>query len=383
MMNQQDIFRKIGNILTELNEQYQFLAKNAENLNELEMELFLANADFLSDHVRIAQKLNTLTAPTHPAESDPNFLLEEQNTIVLPEITESYAADEEAPKSSSELEAFATAEEEEERVDIQPEEERIEDEIIHQETAEKLLEKDFFKPDQDDHTFEFVLGNHSADDKFDFEEKSVDEIFDRPLSRAEEEILAQKKRIHEKEQEPVNESLEAENDEIGPEPFLIPHEEEAKEESQTLFTQVESKPIEDIKVEKFDDPIISPPVEERPVFVPQAVPVKPVEEPKADKPTPSLNDLLAKTNGQTETVKAPIADLKQAINLNEKLLFIKDLFSGYNMAYSEAIDIVNKMPNFESADSFLQNNYAIKNNWSGKQNTVDQFYELLNRRFSK
>ena len=383
MMNQQDIFRKIGNILTELNEQYQFLAKNAENLNELEMELFLANADFLSDHVRIAQKLNTLTAPTHPAESDPNFLLEEQNTIVLPEITESYAADEEAPKSSSTLEAFATAEEEEERVDIQPEEERIEDEIIHQETAEKLLEKDFFKPDQDDHTFEFVLGNHSADDKFDFEEKSVDEIFDRPLSRAEEEILAQKKRIHEKEQEPVNESLEAENDEIGPEPFLIPHEEEAKEESQTLFTQVESKPIEDIKVEKFDDPIISPPVEERPVFVPQAVPVKPVEEPKADKPTPSLNDLLAKTNGQTETVKAPIADLKQAINLNEKLLFIKDLFSGYNMAYSEAIDIVNKMPNFESADSFLQNNYAIKNNWAGKQNTVDQFYKLLNRRFSK
>ena len=195
--------------------------------------------------------------------------------------------------------------------------------------------------------------------------------------------MAQKKRIHEKEQEPVNESVEAENDEIGPEPFLIPHDEEAKAEPQTLFTQAESKPVEDFKIEKYDDPIISPPVEERPVFVPQAVPVKPVQEPTADKPTPSLNDLLAKTNGQTETVKAPIADLKQAINLNEKLLFIKDLFSGYNMAYSEAIDIVNKMPNFESADSFLQNNYAIKNNWAGKQNTVDQFYELLNRRFSK
>ena len=383
MMNQQDIFRKIGNILTELNQQYQFLAKNAENLNELEMELFLANADFLSDHVRIAQKLNTLTPPAHPAETDTNLLLEEQNTIVLPEVTQSYAAEEESFEPSV-LEEVATAEEEEERVDIEPEEERIEDEIIHEETAEKVLEKDFFKPDQDDHTFEFVLGNHSTDDKFDFEEKSVNEIFDRPLSKAEEEILAQKKRIHEKDQEPINESVETENDEIGPEPFLIPHEEaqEVKEEPQTLFTKVESKPVEEIK-SVYNESIISPPIEERPIFVPQAVPVKPIEEPTADKPTPSLNDLLAKTNGQTEAVQAPIADLKQAINLNEKLLFIKDLFSGYNMAYSEAIDIINKMTSFEAADSFLQNNYAAKNNWTGKQNTVDQFYQLLNRRFSK
>lgn len=381
MMNQQDIFRKIGNILTELNQQYQFLAKNAENLNELEMELFLANADFLSDHVRIAQKLNTLAPPAHPAETDSNFLLEEQNTIVLPEVTQSYSAEEESFEPSV-LEEVATAQEEEERVDIEPEEEQIEDEIIQEETAEKMLEKDFFKPDHDDHTFEFVLGNHSTDDKFDYEEKSVDEIFDRPLSQAEEEILAQKKRIHDKEQEPVNQAVAAEDDEIGPEPFLIPHEEEVKEEPQTLFTQVESKPVEEVKA-IYDEPIISPPVEERPAFIPQAVPVKPVQEPIAVTSAPSLNDLLAQTKAQTEPVKAPIADLKQAINLNEKLLFIKDLFSGYNMAYSEAIDIVNKMVSFEAADAFLQNNYAAKNNWAGKQNTVDQFYELLNRRFIK
>jgi len=42
MMNQQDIFKKIGNILTELNEQYQFLAQNPDQLNDLEVELFLA-----------------------------------------------------------------------------------------------------------------------------------------------------------------------------------------------------------------------------------------------------------------------------------------------------------------------------------------------------
>ncbi|WP_316832907.1 hypothetical protein [Pedobacter aquatilis] len=386
MMNQQDIFRKIGSILTELNEQYQFLAQHPEKLNELEVELFLANADFLSDHVRIAQKLNSLNGENHPAETDTGLLLEEQNTIILPE--QSYTQEEAAVAETPELEEIATAEEEEERVDIIPETEAIENESIYEETSEEVLARDFFKPDQESNSFEFVLGNHSDDDKFDYEEKSVDEIFDRPLSKEEEEILAQKKRIHEKEQQPVpNEAVATEDDEIGPEPFLIPHEEEQEEkptQEETLFTQAKSEPIEALKDTKLDEPIISPPVaDERPAFVPHAIPVKPVEQPVSSKPAPSLNDLLAKTNSSPEEpAKAPIADLKQSISLNEKLLFIKDLFSGYNMAYSEALDIVNKMPNFESADSFLQNNYAVKNNWANKQSSVDQFYELLNRRFS-
>ena len=385
MMNQQDIFRKIGSILTELNEQYQFLAQNPEKLNELEVELFLANADFLSDHVKIVKKLNSLTPEEHPAETDTGLLLEEQNTIILPE--QNYKQEEETYQTE-ELEEIAKAEEDEERIDIKPEEEVIEEEVIHEETAEKILEHDFFKPDQESKSFEFVLGSHSDDDKFDYEEKSVNEIFDRPLSKAEEEILAQKKRIHEKDEVPVfDESLAVDEDEIGPEPFLIPHEEEHAinhPEAETLFSQEKSEPVEALKNTDFDDDIISPPVEEeRPAFIPNAVPVKPAEQPVSPKPVQSLNDLLAKTNSsQAEPVKAPVADLKQAINLNEKLLFIKDLFSGYNMAYSEALDIVNKMPDFESADRFLQNNYAVKYNWASKQGTVDQFYELLNRRFS-
>ncbi|MCZ4221985.1 hypothetical protein [Pedobacter rhodius] len=385
MMNQQDIFRKIGNILTELNEQYQFLAQNPEKLNELELELFLANTDFLSDHVRIVKKLNTLLEEKHTSETDTSFLLQAQNTIILPE--QNYN---EVPKSSENtLEEIAESEEKEERVDIMPEEELIENEIIHEETAEKILEKDFFKPDQESNTFEFVLGNHNDEDKFDYEEKPVDEIFDRPLSKAEEEILAQKKRIHEKEQAPLKyEPVATDEDEIGPEPFLIANEQEHTTndpEVESFFEQQESKPIESLKNVDLDEEIISPPlVNERPAFIPHAVPVQPAVQPISSNPAPSLNDLLAKTNSHSnEPVAAPISDLKQAISLNEKLLFIKDLFSGYNMAYSEALDIVNKMPNFESADTFLQNNYAVKNNWATKQSTVDQFYELLNRRFSK
>jgi len=396
MMNQQDIFRKIGSILTELNEQYQFLAQNPQQLNDLELELFLANANFLSDHVNIVKKLNA-TTENKPTEAGNHTLLAEQNTIILPEAEKSYIADDEC-FDPQELEEVVTAQEEEERVDVKPVQELLDDEMIEEEKAASILDKDFFKPDQDDHTFEFVLGTHDENDQFDYEGKSVEEIFDRPLSKEEAEILARKKIIHQKEDALAiqEEPLPTEEDEIGPEPFLIPHEEDAPkiitDEAPVVAAKIEesipvaaNQPIEALKDVKLDDPIISPPVEqERPLFTPEAVPVKPTPQPTAAKAAPSLNDLLAKTNSQNhEPVKAPIADLKQAINLNEKLLFIKDLFNGYNLAYSEVIDIINKMSSFEAADSYLQHNYAAKNNWANKQATVDQFYELLNRRFSK
>lgn len=124
-------------------------------------------------------------------------MLAEQNTIILPEAEKSYIADDEC-FDPQELEEVVTAQEEEERVDVKPEQEVLDDETIEEEKAASILNKDFFKPDQDDHTFEFVLGTHDESDQFDYEAKpiaigSVEEIFDRPLSKEEAEILARKK----------------------------------------------------------------------------------------------------------------------------------------------------------------------------------------------
>jgi hypothetical protein len=160
---------------------------------------------------------------------------------------------------------------------------------------------------------------------------------------------------------------ETEEDEIGPEPFLV-----AKEESPVV-------PEQSLPVEPFQpfEPLVAP---DQPVKA-----VEPVQEPPHFKHQPTLNELLA---SQTATPSATharpaLSDLKSAINLNAKLLFVKDLFEGYSLAYSEAIDIVNKMPDFKSADKFLQSNYATKHNWVAKQSTVEQFYELLHQRFPK
>jgi hypothetical protein len=113
-----------------------------------------------------------------------------------------------------------------------------------------------------------------------------------------------------------------------------------------------------------------------------------VDTPAPEKQTvPTLNDLISAQRNQSTVASSfnsqPVKDLKAIINLNDKLQFVKDLFKGYNLAYNEAIEMLNRFDNFQAAENFLKNNYAAKNNWADKQATVDKFYEILNRRFSK
>ena len=296
MMNQADLFKKIGNILTELQDQYQYLAENPKDLNELELELFLSNANFLTDHIHIVIKANS-----H----------QEVKAIEAPVP--------DLPKAN------------------------------HKENS--------FKPDNEPDAFEFLMNDHSAEEeqekqnKFEFEEKAVNEIFNRPLTPEEQQIIAQKQSL--KSQEALNKTLQEEDK--GPEPFLVKPQEELKQE-------------EPLKIE---------------VIKEEAVPVIAVDEIEAPVKL-TLNERLAGNLHVSRTPEAAVAevkDLKQAISLNDKLLFVKDLFHGYSLAYAEVIDLLNKMPDFDTADAFLQKNYAIKNDWNSKQVTVDRFYELLKKRF--
>ncbi|WP_158796881.1 hypothetical protein [Pedobacter sp. L105] len=492
MMNQEDIFKKIGQILNELSDQYQYLAQNPQELNELELELFLANADFLSDHVQIIKKINSQTVqkalPEHTdvkaenispqpeitgyaAVDEPEYdnqgnqLIEEEPGISVHEPIDTWTEpeplkEEEAqqqpaipvsgasggegysPSAMAEEEFLTESLEEVTEPDTMPftaEKEtdqsyswEKEHEVVH---TTPRLDDDIFKPDIEPATFEFILNEKPSSDRFEFEEKSIDEIFDRPLSKEEELIIAQKQKLREMD------SLElssAEEDEIGPEPFLVaePAQHEPEHESITPIFEApeeeEEPEIEEIKPEfHLETPVVSavlpitPESEEKTaplayiapiaepapaplVFTPTAPAAAPVSKPVIQEelfrpiasvaplqkeeepatqplPKPTLNDILSgntpNRNFNTDTRRAPITDLKQAISLNDKMRYIKDLFNGYNLAYAEAIDLLNKMPDFKTADAFLKNNYAGKHNWADKQDTADQFYELLNQRF--
>lgn len=361
MMNQEDIFKKIGQILNELQDQYDFLAQNPQQLNELELELFLANANFLSDHVQIVRKVN--------------------NNRVLKELP---------VHEETKIETLRIEEETQRPQEVTP---IAEEPSFEQIEREELQQEDVEQKDNTIPAFEFILNEEPGTDKFEFEEqKSVVEIFNRPLSEEEQQIIAEKQRLSA--DVPVDQD---EEEEIAPEPFLRP-----SQPPVFVVDNIEEKEVPQIRVEvpvidKVEEKIVQPPLtpvfEVRPVAeVPQpkeALFAEQEEKPAATTARPTLNELLAAKNGGSSSpgigaenaVKPAIADLKGAINLNEKLLYIKDLFNGYNLAYSEAIDLINKMPDLKTADTFLKNNYAQKNNWEAKQATVDKFYGLLKQRF--
>ncbi|MCX2450872.1 hypothetical protein OQX61_06250 [Pedobacter sp. PLR] len=436
MMNQEDIFRKIGLILEELQDQYAYLARNQQQLNELELELFMANANFLSDHVQIVRKLNSakilkeIPAPTTPdlvaevsaaanelswekpssaqqnlsyanSANVPSEVLETQAPVSQPDLStsEEITIPEKKPTEERQVQEFSI--EESPVLESVPEEKpTFQTPVIAETPAHPnelftvpATEKESFRLDKEPSTFEFILNDSGSTDKFDFEEKTVDVIFDRPLTEEEEHIIAQKQKLREQEaQHQVEETKVGreteDDDELGPEPFLVAKEAlVAKEEDVVPPARTDLQP----------DPIAEKIIEER-------IPVENVatehlasgkdftapiaESPAAESAKPlSLNERLASQlgtnlkNTNSDPQRSTLTDLKHGINLNDKMLYIKELFNGYNLAYAEVIDLLNKMSDFKTADSFLQNNYAEKNNWAGKSATVAKFYELLHQRF--
>ena len=92
------------------------------------------------------------------------------------------------------------------------------------------------------------------------------------------------------------------------------------------------------------------------------------------------DDLAAKqpqNNLSTRMQSRPIQDLSKAIGLNDKFLFIRELFEGDKEKYHEAIQIINEIPSFEEAQSYIQERF----NWDEEQPEVQKFMDLVRRKF--
>lgn len=99
---------------------------------------------------------------------------------------------------------------------------------------------------------------------------------------------------------------------------------------------------------------------------------------------PSLNDklktenieLAVKINGSTQ-----VKDLTKAIDINDKFLFINELFRGDRNMYDRSIKTINECSNLESAEYWIERELKIKLGWQERDNTVQQFYQLVKKRF--
>lgn len=344
-MKQQDVFKKIGGIITEINEQYEYLQSVNGISNDLELELLMANAHFLSDHIEILRKLNAQGAKAQEAAAKEAPVPEVKPEPLIELKPEPETKPE--PKNTPEPQYFQP-------FTSEPEE--------AEESAAEIEEE------EEAPVFEFNIDNQiEAPEE---EEAPESEPAPAPIR-------------HELTLEDIGEDWdEDEDDQSEVETGLAPEEVEA-------VKAIPATPIpEPAKPTPAPEPVIEEPVavhpKERPKQTSEPIAEKHTQIMVAEEEIITINQRMSAQMAATrvsDQLQQPINDLKGAITLNDKLLYIRELFNGYSLAYSEALDLMNRMQSFEEAQTFLKNSYATKNNWADKQAVADKFYALLQRRY--
>jgi hypothetical protein len=98
----------------------------------------------------------------------------------------------------------------------------------------------------------------------------------------------------------------------------------------------------------------------------------------------SLNDRLKQQ--KTEVVEVlkhePIKDLRKAIGINDRFVFINDLFRGDEAMYERSIKTINSFHIFPEAEYWINRELIVKLGWDADSEIVRHFYQLVKRRFS-
>lgn len=98
----------------------------------------------------------------------------------------------------------------------------------------------------------------------------------------------------------------------------------------------------------------------------------------------SLNDTLkeSKTELSETLTDTPVKDLKKAIGVNDRFLYINELFRGDEAMYERSIKTINSFSIWPEAEYWIRRELKTKLGWSDSQEVVKQFDQLVKRRFS-
>lgn len=98
----------------------------------------------------------------------------------------------------------------------------------------------------------------------------------------------------------------------------------------------------------------------------------------------SLNDKLKQEKVEVGHVVAdhPIKDLKKAIGVNDRHIFINELFRGDEVMYERSLKTINGFRIFAEAEYWIERELKVKLGWEEHKDTTRHFYQLIKRRFS-
>ncbi|MDQ6762635.1 MAG: hypothetical protein M3015_08410 [Bacteroidota bacterium] len=128
------------------------------------------------------------------------------------------------------------------------------------------------------------------------------------------------------------------------------------------------------------------PIEDMPTLAHQT-PIEKKQVPKNEIPfeyPESLNDRLkeVKIELSERLTEMPIKDLRKAIGINDRYLFLNELFRGDEAMYERSIKTIQNFSIFAEAEYWIKRELKVKLGWIDSEPAVKQFDSLVKRRFS-
>jgi hypothetical protein len=142
---------------------------------------------------------------------------------------------------------------------------------------------------------------------------------------------------------------------------------------------------------------VAQPAITQPVAVPEWAydPVREVPTLAQQQPAREINDIIGQShtslndrlkNGQTELsdvlTDVPVKDLKKAIGINDRYVFVNELFRGDEAMYERSIKTINAFRILPEAEYWMERELKVKLAWDDGKTTTQHFYQLVKRRFS-
>jgi len=352
----------------------------SENDSYLMIDLALSRARLLCQEIELLKEITVqpivqvdeteeeITDSEEEQEISDVGISEPELEIINFEVPESLETEDLDQKNE---EIVYNSEEEEEVEEEIPEDETEEDIDEIDKIEEEIIEEDYELPED----VELEVEDKRNADENDEKESNEDLQEEEDLEDEEDEIE------DEEEFEDENDSeFEEQEDDKNTETSVEVNELNPHQHSGIREIQIEDLDEEESASIQFTP--ASTPVE-RPVMREIPKPEIPVEEKQVESETSpkdrSLNDVISENKSAETTLgNSPISSLRSSIGLNDRFLFIREIFSNNTDKYNMVIDHLDKLETIQQAVDYLKSNLTLQ-----KNETSMKFVDLLKRRFTK
>lgn len=255
-------------------------------------------------------------------------------------------------------------------------------------------------PESEEFINEEVLENEEADDE---DEEEVEEDDNEEADLDEEELEAEPEMGAEDdetddledddltvEEDDFIEEEGEDGDELDEETEIEEDEEELPQEKPTIqVTELKTESHSGIREINIDDPDDDFDIDHSQFSPPSGSTTRPPmrEIPKPENPVigesfqkeRSLNDSIGENKSmESKLTNSPIPNLRAAIGLNDRFIFIREIFDNNTEKYNTIIEQLDKMESIQQAVEYLKANLSMQKNEASLK-----FVDLLKRRFTK